>query len=724
MKSLYITPATKMDSKWVTRAKTGDHGNRVHHPAENRSALLHVSRVGKLSLLYQNEVAAWQSVSAELDASSEDRELLSHAAFGENGDHLLLCTHDKARNLWLYKITINWNIAQIPRGHASVTIVNPSLEIGHLAALQHVAAEHSDTARLSHLRIVPTPPDVAEQGPLLPVVLAVFTHATSPTDGTEQHQDTFSIVARWQVESTAPTLHESFAKLKPNSITVLQMQNTRLSRQPDSIPMKLVLTIDTQYYNTMIAFGASDGTIDFRERTTFNAIETYGDTTFVSSLPQSGLEHMASEQSVHVAFSVDGSVLAFVRLDGTLGTRPMSPRYGWQPLEDGISDTKGLIETAIVCLARQYAILVVSSAANDETLAVLPPDLSPELRVLFIKNTFRVLNRNPDVSMYDQSKQQQMVFKEPFIPRILSAQMVLGTKSKGARRTFAGQFAYVVLNLRLISVALAQTVQRGQEGKPDILPPLVGLVKWAADLLIFILDSIMSVKRNAQPGVAAKQAFEQYMAENDSPALHLLLCSFPRTLLRFHTSYIALYLKWVQAGRQKARSVQERSQLTDVYEMARTLPFTLAAFQDLVTDIDQAVRNAYTEANTTAERRMEIELAMMTEGHIPNELQPALQTLLDTILPKLSESAAADMGKLYFWETEWLGISHSVPAAGAMRYDAMKKTPLTKGMKLRICRRCGAEMEDIPPEQVRQLPQWLAHAQRYCLCLNYWWTPS
>jgi len=724
VKSQYIGPVTKIENKWVARMKNGDqHGNRVHHPADNRSALLYVTRTNRLSLLYQNESAAWQAASNDLGVSNEGGDLLSHAAFAENGDHILLCTHDIARNFWLYRVTINWNLAQQSKGNTGVTSIAPTLEFGRLTTLEHVGAQHSETARLSHLRIVPTPPNVADQTPLLPTILAVFAHAPMPTNESQQHQESFSVIARWDVEPAAPILHESFAKLRPNGAIQLRAQGTLLTRHPDSISGKTILTVDLQYFNTIVALAASDGSIDFRDRATYNTIETYVDTTFISSLPQSGFEYMPDEHHLHVAHSTDGGALAFVREDRTFGTKVMSPRYGWQPLEDGIGDTKSYNETAIVCLARQYAILTASNSATDETLALLPPDLSPEMRVSFVREIFRVLNRNPDISMYDQLRQQQFVFKEPYIHRVLSAQMALGMKPGSTHRTFGGQFAYVQLNLRYISMALVQTLSRGQEGKPEVLPPLVGLVRWTVDLIIYIVESIIMPVEDAEPNIGdAKRRYAQTLADDGNPALHFLLCSFSRTLLRFHNSYIAVYLTWVQGARQKVRTVQERQQLVDVYDMVKSIPFTLAAFQDLIMEIDQAVRTAYTEANITPERRMELELAMMTEGHIPEELQPALHTLLHTSLPKLAEST--DMSNLYFWNTEWLGISRSVPPAGAIRYDSLRKMPLPPGVKVRVCRRCGAETEDILPEHAKDLPPWVAFAQRQCYCLNYWWALS
>ena len=55
-----------------------------------------------------------------------------------------------------------------------------------------------------------------------------------------------------------------------------------------------------------------------------------------------------------------------------------------------------------------------------------------------------------------------------------------------------------------------------------------------------------------------------------------------------------------------------------------------------------------------------------------------------------------------------------------MLFDIIRKLPLSKGAKIRRCRRCPAVMEDITPERAKEMPTWFTHAQRHCVCGNYW----
>ncbi|KAK0853842.1 Mediator of RNA polymerase II transcription subunit 16 [Friedmanniomyces endolithicus] len=721
----YITPATKVNGKWLTQMRVLDqHVPRVHHALENRSALLYVTATSKLVLLYQNEQGIWHSTAVQLEDWQFTRDLLTHAAIGEEGDHLILTTHDFSRRFRVFKITIQWNIAQQSFSNGTTTTISPTIDIRHLTLLNHVGPQQAQSTKLSSLCVIPVIQQFAEQGsPTATTVVAVFTHA--PSHMIDAQQEAFSVLAIWTLESITPTLHEYFATPKTNGQTSAQPAVTVLRRQQDVLTNNVILDVRAMYHNTVVALTNSGGAIEWYNRSTWTPIESFGDTSVASSLPQGGFEYVPEEHIAHVALNTDGSAMIITRPEGTFGVKYVRPRYTWEPLEDGISDTKGMIETAIVCLARQYAIVSSSNGATDETLAILPPNLSYDLRALFLQQAFRNLCRTLDVSLLDPQRQQQTVLKEQTHLRGLSAQLALGTRLGSPERDFAGQFAYVYLNMRSISITLAQTFST-RDGtlfsrSPDLVPSLIPLVTWVTDLIIFIADSLAVVKRNLQPGSSAKEALERLVAATGNPALHILLCSFPRVLLRMQTSAIAVYLKWIQIAKARAQTLEHKQQMDAFCEMVKNMPFAYNHFVEMLMEFDAAVRSAYTEAGSSSEERVDVELAMMIEGTVPDELESAVETLMGSLLPRFESQA--DMGKLYFWRTEWLGIhgDHVPQGKIAVRYDAVRKVRLTSDMKLRVCRRCGSETEDLSQEALRVAPDWVKHGQRQCFCQGYWW---
>ncbi|WPG99810.1 Hypothetical protein R9X50_00262900 [Acrodontium crateriforme] len=723
----YITPGTKIDGRWVTQMRARDqNAPTVYHPIENRNALLHVRANGKLSLIYQNEIGVYSTITSDLDIFKSSEDLITHAAFGENGAHLLLTTHDEHRRIRLYKITINWNATQLTRGTAQYLTVTPTLEIGHLTALDKATPQISDVARLSHLRVIPVPAENAEPGASLsPVILGIYTHAASSLNALHAQPETISVLVRWHVESFTPTLHESFAKLKPNGSTSIKSTSTVLRRQADLISNKLILAVESQYWHTHILLLASDGTVDFRDRSTFTSIEPYADTTTVSSLPQSGFEYTQGEHHSQVAVSPDGSHLVGTRTDDRVEAQAMTLRYGWGPVEDGMPNSKGLLETAVVCLARQFSILSYSTPSNDDPLSLLPNDLSTELRTLFVKEIIRMTAGRPDLTMMENSKQQMMLFKDPFVCRAIGTQLVLGVKQNSSQRTFAGQFSYVLLNVRYISMALAQTVgsKMPDISRTDVPVSLIAPVNWATDLLVFVVDRIVSITRDKKEDETLRQAFEKSIADTGNPALHLLLCSVPRALLRSLIFYIPAFFRLVQASVPRATSVVQRQQLEAAFERAKRLPFTFKPFQDLLTEFDTSMRNAYNGASVTTDQRVEMELCMLTEGVIPNELEPAIEALCSTLIQNLLSHELTNAGELYYRNTEWLGIRNNNNKI-SQNLDVIRKVPMKMDAKRRICRRCGSQMEDVSHEDARQGPAWFFLAQRHCFCMNSWWIPS
>jgi len=727
VKAPYITPATKIGDRWVTELHNRDSNEpTVHHPSDGRHALLHVSRRARLTLMFQIE-AIWHDTFVDLETVESSDGLLSHAAMCENGGDLLLVTHDIGKRFRVYKITINWHATQHTRpGGPPYTTVAPTVEIVRLTMLDHIAAQHADLAVLTDLRLISPIPSslVRTDPPSLPIIVAVFTRVLLPADPIQQHQEAFSIIARWQVESATPILHDSFAKLKPNGVAASQPAVTVLRRHEDNITSKVVLSMEPQYHNTLLAFCASDGTIEFRDHVTMATIEAYGDTTSVSSLAHAGFEHMAGDHQSDITISPDGSVIVTMNSDGSLVNKMMTLRYGWQPLDDGITDTNGLIETAVVCLARQYATLCCCSTANDDILALLPPDLSPEMRSLFIREATRMTNRNLDLASWDVNRQQAFAVRESVLRVLASGQSVINKIPGTQKSTWAGKFGYTYINARLACFAFAQVLTR-----PDIVMQtgfvlgLRGTAKWSCDFLAWVADSLITLKRatekltNGAASLPPHQAFMNAAAEKESPVINILLCTYTRVFVRFLSITLKKYHDIIRQALPNVRSVIERQQMEETIAFFSSLPYKFNFFDILIHDIDNSVRKAHTSNSITTERRIDIELSTMTEQTVPHELDSVIEKLVNESLPKFM--SLLDLAALYFRDTTWLGIEPTNEEARQL-YDSVRKLPVAKGAKLRVCRRCGAVMEDLDGEALKGTGGWMMHAQRTCVCGNYW----
>ncbi len=714
-----ISAATKNGERWSTFLRHRDPSEPMaHHPLDNQRAVLIVSRDARLTLMFQVELF-WHAVDSRLDDMSSSMDLLSHAAMGERDEHMLILTHDTSKRFRLYKIDINWNVTTTPRPGSQHPLISvaPTFTIGHLTTMDHISAQQADAAQLSQLHIVPAIPGHAATPDTtsLPTILAIFTYASIPANLMQHNQEVFSIVARWHIETATSTLHEAFGKLKVNGTsTASGLTLTRLKREEDVFTNKLVLSFASQNLGTTLTFTASDGTVEYRDRQTMASIEPYPDSTTVSSLSQCGFEYVADTHCIHVAPSGDGSSLVGLRPNGELVYRTMTLRYTWHP----IMDEGGLLEAAIVCLARQYTLLSLTNISTDETLALLPLDTPSEMRLLFIKEIIKMMDRNLDISMQDANRQQYAVFKEPLLSKPMSSQFVLGCKPGTTEITFRGKYAYAFLNVRLVVMAIGNTMKPEAYMRPEYLISLRGLVQWGSDFMVYVAANIIATKREWDTASADETSDfgERFINAGNSPILHILLCTFSRIYVRYLIMCVARYLQHVERAINSARSLVEREQLTEISQKSHSLPFRYADFEIFIATIDTAVRNAYTQGTVTMGRRQDIELSAITcELPIPDEFRPALDETFATALPKFLEKV--DMAKLAFWDTSWLGIE---PSSDAQQYDVVRKIPLTKDMKLRVCRRCGALMEDISQELAKELPPTIVGFGKQCICTDYW----
>lgn len=691
------------------------HNLKAHHPAEGRHALVHITRSGEITLLYQNE--GWQSTSVSLEPVRSSNEVISHADIGEDGADLLAITYDHSSRFRLYRISISWNQSQQSRGNQSTTLVAPTLEVQHLTCLHNVQPQHADSAKLTHLRLIPTVVEAAQTIPTQPIVVAIFTHASLPNDATN-NAPSFSAIARWRIETLNPTLHEAFTKLnhKPggNSTAVLNAV-TVLRRQPDVVTNKVVLSFQSQAFDTIFAFCASDGSMEFRDRSSMDVLHSFGDPNTVSSMPQTGFEHLAGEHNMHVTPSADGSCLAVVRPDGKMAGHSMIFTHGWQALDEA---NKPFIEAGAVCVARQFAFLCYINTTNDETLSLLPPDATPDLRSAVSRALFRIIRSTPDISLHEAQKQQFLVLRDPMIPRAIAAQLAMGTDPVTGERDSRAQFAFVLLNLRLAGTSFAQalSVKDHRVLPPEIINTLRGLVRWATDLMIYIANTLTCVRRDLKEGTSAREAFEQLAAKTGNAAIYLLMSGFTRALLRFTIQLMNKYYMLLgQVALPRARSFEERQEMQDSLDMNKKIPFKMPDFEKLLIEFDQSMRDIFTKGGVSNERRTAIEISAITDEKIPEELDPAINAMMNTILPKLIQGA--DVSSMYFWETEWLGLASS---KAARAHDVIRKLPLPPGVPLRWCRRCGSVAEELPVQKLREMPQWLHHAFRHCVCLDYW----
>jgi mediator of RNA polymerase II transcription subunit 16 len=724
-----VSPATKVGDKWVANPQAPVvHTSKLRNPNDGRQALLHVSRNSKLTLLYQSE-SAWKATSTVLEPVESSDQVITHAAINEHGDHAIVVTHDLSSRFRIYQVGINWNAPQ-SRQPNQIVPVSPNLEVTHLSVVDNIHSQHSSAAILTLLRVLPAVADSGHGTSSPTTILAGFTHAI-PSSGL-QTPPAFSVLAHWHVDNAQPALHESFKKMKTGPDTSSSLdQVTVLRRQPDIITNKVIVSLDVPLTSeAVVALLASDGTLDFRDRFTMNnSLEPYGDSTQVTSLAQSGFEHVLEQHHLHVATSIDGCCLVVAEADDTMLIKSMVFRYGWHATNDGLVDNQALIEAGAICIARQYVLSCYANASGDESLALIPTQATQETRALINAMIVRTLTPYVDLALLDATKQRGITMDSGMF-RCMSAQLAIGTDYKTGRRSFPGQFAHITLSIRSLNASsfitqeLINRMPRPAGTKPVIPPDVAvsfkGHIKWTLNLAVAIVTTLMRVKQEAADNseTTALQTIAKLTADTSTPFAHILISSPTRFMLRILAQMVSRYLEMANQNLPRTQSEYDKTQLNNLISEMSQFPFKLNLFEALMTEFDSAIRSVYTKSGATTERRAEIEWALMCTGTIPPEFRPAIDMLLQTSLPKLLEGA--DLGKLHLWDTSSIAQSQIGLAADGKRYDVVRKTPLLDTMKLRVCRRCGSETEDIPLKDAHETPAWLRAEGRYCICKSHW----
>ncbi|OCK74259.1 hypothetical protein K432DRAFT_430130 [Lepidopterella palustris CBS 459.81] len=742
--------------------------NDAHHPMESKLALICVGKNGLLRLRFQQPDNSWQEAMTELEHMSSAREPFTHAAFASNNDNsLLLVAHDVVGHLHLYRIRIHWTMPPpLKQGQQPKPIIPPSLEVISLMVEDHCYPESSASidgdltlgpeqriqfpAQLTHLSFLPTTPDRTTS--TFPTILAIFSHCPSLVSSlaqTQPHQNSFSIIARWELhQSHQRNLHSSIDHIsskKKNVSSANARQQFRLKRQPDLIMNSLVLSFAPVWYNMILSFCQSDGSIEFRKRTSMEVITADYSHDKVSSFPQAGFFFSTLEPSLHIALSANHCMAVAMQSDGSVKLKFMEYTHGSLNLPNSAEeDLKH--GAAIAALALQHTSACNQYFTSDDIFAVMTQEVSENLKRAFISHNFRALNLDLDCVPEEANGNALILLqRSPPLVKVLSAQNLLGSP-KGTKRDLSGKMAWVVLNIRYVTQIMSNMMRmHGQIDKtplrPEIAPSIVGLCRWMLHLMVWIIDELMTLGRSLRTVSSFdRTTLQAKLNETSSPALLVLLSSFPRIMLKIWQQPLA----WIQQTAMRFTSNSPSPEIRRTYLPLQSLfeesPVHWRFFEALVSDTNSQVKLGYTTAGVSDQERAKAERELMM-GIVPEALVSAAWRLVrlslfdeakmwEKIDPPNPPKVLVDPTKIMFFDTRWLGLDDSQNSTAYLRknvVDVCQKIILKvegreKGkdrIKLRRCTRCCEFMEDITMAN-GAAHNWLLGVAKHCVCSSAW----
>ncbi len=145
---------------------------------------------------------------------------LSHCQLTRDAiDTLLIALATSSKQLRVVRVVIQWGLPQVDKQVPPGSVpLRPSLRESHVAVtnwIQHGPGESpldGSMTQLSHIEILPSAPVGPSQPMGPPVVLTVRSYV--PQDASSYHQDSQSIIDRWEVVSDqTQSLHQAFQQL-------------------------------------------------------------------------------------------------------------------------------------------------------------------------------------------------------------------------------------------------------------------------------------------------------------------------------------------------------------------------------------------------------------------------------------------------------------------------------------------------------------------------------
>ncbi|KAF2866785.1 mediator complex, subunit Med16 [Massariosphaeria phaeospora] len=787
------------DNKWKFRMASHTFQD-AHHPVEGKASLMYLRRHGELRMRFQQTDNTWHEVSAKPGQLSSTRETLTHAAFASNNDNtLLLATYNSSGQLHLYRVEVSWNLQPQKAGQTLKVFDKPTLQVTDVTPEDYcyptsptVVNGDMDNqsepriripAQLTHLSFLPVTPE--QNDGTMPTIQAIFSTPSNVVSlDQSQQQSPFSIIVKLEVHQTLQNqLHSNLDKVtsKKKSVSAVPSRNVfLLKRLPETIMHSVILSFTPLWYNMFLAFCHSDGTIEFRKRSTMEIITPDYNTTSVTSLPQAGFSFPPLDPSPHIALSPNYCMAVCMQQDGVIKLRSMEYTHGSLATDE--EDARHY--AALAALTLQSASSANQYFTSDDIFSIIG-ELSDNRKRQFVSLLYDCLNVNLDCGVDEQAGNQLLVLgRSPYFVKILSATHLLGLQGT-VNRSVTSKMAWMILNIKYVTQILT-TIARmhghldKQHLRPEVVPQFIGICRWIMHFINYMIDEVFAVAysfRNPPSTPLDRATLEARIHELNKPAILILLSAFPRMMMKLWGPPLQWINRTALLSTNNSVSPESRKIYFPLHHAVSEIPLDWRLFEALVSEAQHLVRSMYKRHSLSDAQRNAVERDLML-GRVPDVLMPVAKRLLTDSLfndaqPNGCLADKLDIAKVMFFDTTWLGLQHSrratawfdshvvdvcqkmvirgtgaqssplasastalqnrkrgdgaaaadtkagvVKAEAAPAGDARKRKP-----QLRQCVRCGAYMEDVTQGMPGYAPHhihWLMGVAKHCVCGNSW----
>ncbi|KAM0462954.1 hypothetical protein ACHAPV_003077 [Trichoderma viride] len=664
------------------------HASGPSHPHSSKSALFCVTVSGMLKMFWSQNNNRMEETTMELESVNSLDELVTHAALASDRRHLLVAVATSSKQLRLLKIEIQWggpgsqpDKNPLPQNAR----LSPSLVEKHLAATTWLQTGSGDAnndismAELSHLHVLPSIMDNTGKSIVPPTIVAIRTR--SPTPGSYQVAQT--VIDRWEaISSPQQNLHQAFEQLgsRRNSDATEQTAPTRLRKLEPIILNKMVISFQSTQFGKVLILTMADGTVEYRDRYTFEEMFTTEDSDKVMNLRQVGWAFGGEGPCQQVAFSPTQCSMIQMSEDGKIKWCKLQ-----YPLGDiGNSHQDAHYASSVAGLAVATSSAIWYQANYDDMLAIVAPYTSKRRFIQdWINEMIKVLKIQVD---YSEELHHDSLMRNLPLQGILSIMNSLGFKGEMHARSFQGKFAMVYLNARNVVVLITLASNTPATARERMSP----------------LD---------EPETLSTKANEFYRRQ---PQMGVDQTGAPKPL---NPQLQQAYQKMQQITSTCLIKANEFEKLlnmlgADIRQAYQTFLPTLVKNQAGVAQgkqIDMAVKAA----------QIQLELGMLLAVSPPAApFIPVIKKLFTKDLPAFK--ALTDPAKLFFANYDLLGVQDDRSQLPKdVHIDLFRKAEIKLGaQQWRRCTRCASVMEDV--FGTRPGYTFVLGQQRRCACGGVW----
>ncbi|KAI3396673.1 hypothetical protein diail_11781 [Diaporthe ilicicola] len=696
------------------------------HPNPQKSALVCVTANGFLKLFYSQNSNHVQETQLEMESVTSSDGLITHAAMCSDRGKLIVVLATAARQLQILHVEINWGPSQpadkqIPPGSLPL---KPSLRAEHVTGTswlqQGLVESHLDASmdQVSYLEVFPPVVDVKTKSALPATILTIRSHV--PTAQTPYNVEYQSILDRWDVLTDQPQqLHPAFEQRgsKAGSASALHPM-TRLRKRESIVINKIVVSVETTQLGRIICIGFSDGTIQFRDRSTMAEMADEDNHSRIMVPQQAGFQFDEEKPCVQMAISPNNCSIAQVCENGKLKWSSLK----YPVAEIGSTRQDPLYDAVLAGLTLAAANAAHQGSNYDDVLAAARPFVEKHPRFLhdLVSTLVFMLNVNVD---YSEDGHHDTLIRNMQLQTILGLLNHLGFRGEFKPRSFISKFAMLGLNIRhiviLISLASNPAVNPAKEkwtplDEPEVVDALTGCAKWALDLLCWLTDSLFLLRDDPKfmellnPGRFAEMT--AYLKSKNDVSLHLLLCSSTRAFLIAICKRLShLQVMSTQATQYWDKNVAMHnsvdSQVRQAYlKMQRCLTTTLITVKEtekMLKTLSGDIKQAYQASLAILAQKQQqqsgkpnqpppdaaikkaqahCELNMLLAENPPPQFLPVMKKFFDTDLKNLV--ASTDRSGLFFTDFQLLEVEDDPRMLAARRaqgkyVDTFKRMELT-----------------------------------------------